>query len=412
MTDFLVGFELPQALQLLPDPRWAYLADLKPAKPQIIENKPPVPREPVEGRRPQDPKKVWARREEYNRRYYAFKKHGIFSKMFKCTFEWAGCGSCGKNHINPIKCMSRLCPFDENRRSAERVSFYEWQAKRALKPTFLTLTRPRVPYGSLLKGIKQTKKALTLLFRRTVFENVLGGVYSLEVVPHPDGWHLHAHLLLDGWIENRNEHGRPLEKAWKGCLETAKVEFPEGKRAVVHILPCTPQKMREVLKYTVKGASSSSAESSEADPGSSSPPQGGATSVHTGSKIGDSRRVLEWGEIPFEGLKELVDVLEGRVHMMEPLKGWRGTLGEFRDVEEERLQGRPWDRFFCECGGELTVLARGLRWVDPYLKFINGQITCMPPPEFREPNPDMLASKAEKDGRWLGGIMRGRKKAE
>jgi hypothetical protein len=349
--------------------------------------------DPGTGRRPSDPRDTEALRTQYLSQANALRLQEIFSKMFRCGFHLLKCSLCGVFHFRPMKCNSRLCPFDARRRATERCAIYMGLVKKSKNPRFLTLTQPLIPYedpDGLLLGVRRLRKAIARLIRRKIFRRVWGAIYSFEIVLRPGGFHLHAHMLLDAlWVENRNEKGRPLEKAWKSCLEGVGTVFPESSngRSVLWIVKCDAAAIAEVLKYTVKGASA------HADGvGSEAPPEAGS-SVHTGSKI-HMEAQLRWDEVPYEGLKQLVSVVEGRVHLIEPIMGWRGEIKKFRKQEAEMTKQRAWELNFCHCGGELIPLTSG-PWGDPRLVFVDGKH------ELREPAPG-----ADLPDYWL------RKKAE
>jgi hypothetical protein len=305
----------------------------------------------------------------------ALEEAEIFSKLFKCGVKWSRCGSCRKDHFDPRKCGSRLCPFDARRLARERVDLYMDLVQRMKSPRFLTFTRPLVAYTeSLRDALGELRRAFGRLCRAKVFGTVRGGVYAIEIVLRPGGFHVHMHVLLDAlWIENRSEEGRPLEAAWKRCLEREGVAMGE-RRAVVDVRKADRQTIKEVLKYTVKGAKAKKDEP---------PAAGGAPSlVHTGRKTrSSSKPALTWAEVPPEGLKQLVDVVEGRTHLVEPFGGFRGELGRFRERVRAEARARSQEKdAFCECGGELVALST-LQWRDRRLIFKAGRISCIPPPD-------------------------------
>jgi len=75
--------------------------------------------------------------------------------------------------------------------------------------------------GKNLTGKKKRPTGIKLLVLRfnqlrklPVWRGVRGGVYTVHVKLKPGGWHVHLHALVDGWVDNRNKNGRPLETAW------------------------------------------------------------------------------------------------------------------------------------------------------------------------------------------------------
>jgi hypothetical protein len=322
--------------------------------------------------RTDDHARTWELRETYIQIAEALEGAEIFSKLFRCGVKWSRCSSCHKDHFDPRKCGSRLCPFDARRLARERVDLYMDLVTRMRSARFLTFTRPLIPYTASLKdGLRKIRRAFNRLLRAKVFGAVKGGVYSIEIVLRPGGFHVHLHVLLDAvWIENRNEEGRPLETAWKRCLEREGVEMGE-LRAVVDVRKADRETIKEVLKYTVKGAKAKKDEP---------PAAGGAPSiVHTGRKT--RTPALAWAEVPAEGLKQLVDVVEGRTHLVEPFGSFRGALGKFRERVKAEARARSQEKdAVCDCGGELVAMGT-LQWRDRRLFFVAGRITFIPPPD-------------------------------
>jgi len=391
------------APEIFKDPIWGDSPCMQPRREKEV---PPDAREeevhpgPGRGRRPSDHRDTEHLRCQYLSQVNALKLQEIFSKMFKCSFHLKQCDKCAEVHFLPQKCGSRLCPFESRRRAVERVATYIHLAQRSKNPRFLTLTQPIVPYeetDGLENGIKRLRKAIGRLIRRKIFRRVWGAIYSFEIVLRPGGFHIHAHMLMDAlWLENRNSKGNPLEKAWRECLEGVGTVFGESSkgRAILWIEKCEPDRIREVLKYTVKGAGGgdgdSSGESLEPDPGSGAPPEAGS-SVHTGPKIHIAHGQLRWDEVPFEGLKQLVDVVEGRVHLIEPILGWRGEVKRYLKEQAELGRRAAKELQWCHCGGKLIHLTSG-PWGDPRLVFIDGKH------ELRDPSygpGDILRKKAE-----------------
>jgi hypothetical protein len=74
-------------------------------------------------------------------------------------------------------------------------------AKRIAQPKHLVLTMRN--FRTLTrKKIREMTRALARLRRAKCFAKVRGGCVSLEITNEGNGWHLHAHLLLDvDWLE-------------------------------------------------------------------------------------------------------------------------------------------------------------------------------------------------------------------
>jgi hypothetical protein len=310
----------------------------------------------------------------------ALKKHGIESKMLGCTVDVVECPECKGRHLLPNKCDSRLCPFDERRYSAERVGLYEGLVKRARNGRFFTLTGPLVSYDAdLADGIRRRRDAFGRLRRSKVLGLVRAGVYAIEIVLRPGGYHVHFHVLVDSqWVENRNERGRPLEESWKRFLEAAGVPVGDGKRVSVDIRPATKQTIKETLKYTAKGALAKD----DDDPDEPGEVLDDATLVQTGEKrCGDVEPPLAWSEVPETGLRQLVEVLEGGVHLVEPFGEWRGALGEYRELEKAEARQKQEERLMCQKCHVLMRVVHTVSWGSPWLVLEEGELACRPPPK-------------------------------
>lgn len=114
-------------------------------------------------------------------------------------------GPCGKDSFEPHRCDFALCPWCQRR----RANRYRKSLGRLLEsgllgePMFITFSPPNI--AELTKpGIQALGKAVTQLRKRKAFEQVKGGVRSLEVTYRGHvgkGWNLHCHALVDSpWM--------------------------------------------------------------------------------------------------------------------------------------------------------------------------------------------------------------------
>jgi hypothetical protein len=93
------------------------------------------------------------------------------------------------------------------------------------------------------RKLRQFTKALAKLRRQTVFEHVRGGSASIEITNEGNGWHLHAHCLVDAtWIP-----AGELAIAWARLLdqEYGIVKVKDARGA---------DYLAEVTKYVVKSS--------------------------------------------------------------------------------------------------------------------------------------------------------------
>ena len=318
----------------------------------------------------------------------ACRNFGVSTRMSGCGGKVYVCENPFCHHsdgraIVPDSCNSRLCPFCSVKHQTERLGVHTFKAKQANRAKLVTLSGPLIPYQeSLVKAVKRYRKAFRALRRseawNKAFLGVLaerrkdgsksqahqdGGIYSFEITLRPGGFHLHMHILTEiPWIENRNEHGRPLEERWKKALTRAGENIDQGKRVHADVRNADRKAIREVLKYTVKGAAL-------LEPAGDGPPAPDlfplSTSVpkahedrqrSNGRKLGKKGQ-LRPSELPPEGLRHLVELLEGRVHLIEPFGSWRDARKKYREEMAEEAKDSNGGRRMCSsCLGEMRLV--------------------------------------------------------
>ncbi len=345
------------------------------------------------------------RRNAVLRRHYraivaALNKYNIEANIFDCKIRALECtdghpqqpliSGPGKKYKFIVEgCGSRLCPFCSRRLAAERVADYALMAKTVKHPRFLTLSGPLIPYGSgLKKAVQRRRKSVKALLRAKVFASVTGGIQSFELTMRKEGFNLHTHLLVNAsWIENRTGYSTTLEETWKRFLIRRGEPVDPSQRVVVWVQRATEKVLNETLKYTIKGAVGSVDEETDATGGSK---EGeacrDATSLDREAKMRGREPTLPWDQVPEEGLRELVDVLEGQVHLVEPFGDWRGRIQEERARRKEAWKSDREDdgddRYACvECGKRL-IEAFALPISHPW--FIlgdDGHWVYRPPPD-------------------------------
>jgi len=176
----------------------------------------------------------------------------ILERLPRCT-AWPY--MCAKGHVAVVRnsCQCRVCPMCSAQKADRDFERFVSVFKDMKKPRMFVLGGGRVPHGHLAEHLTLYVKALQQLKRRkgVGLKEVLGGLWSFEIVPKPDGFHVHFHILVDGWIENKGINGRLLETAWAELTPWSSIE----KRRSIKIKEITGVKgLRETLKYTLKGA--------------------------------------------------------------------------------------------------------------------------------------------------------------
>lgn len=130
-----------------------------------------------------------------------FKKVGKFEiadKLFKCG-EWdtlCACGSCGGYWWVRYRCTLRCCPICSRDKARDRTRYLLAVSRKQIHCKMLTLTMKRWT-GSPGDGIKHLRDSVQRIRDTTLFARCLGGAYTIEVIPKDDGWHIHAHMVID-----------------------------------------------------------------------------------------------------------------------------------------------------------------------------------------------------------------------
>ena len=145
---------------------------------------------------------------------YKRRKHFARKRRFADAFDEAGdsntahklrecgetqslvcCHSCRGHWWVTTQCRLRVCPICSYKKAQERARFIQAMCKDMAFPKLLTLTMPRET-GDPREGIKHLRSCWNLLRRHPLFASVKGGVYNIELVRKPDGWHIHMHVLM------------------------------------------------------------------------------------------------------------------------------------------------------------------------------------------------------------------------
>jgi hypothetical protein len=178
-------------------------------------------------------------------------------------FELVCCG-CAKGIAVVKQCRKRWCPSCARIISLERIDRYQQSIDAMQWPLLVTLTMPHTIETSCPSDVRKLRRALGKLRRLRWFKRaVKGGITSIEVTGGENGWHPHAHMLLDcRWLSVYGEEPRkPMSRdAIKRAFKVARNEVAEqwalciqtSARVQVAISRARPDVAREVLKYAVK----------------------------------------------------------------------------------------------------------------------------------------------------------------
>lgn len=176
------------------------------------------------------------------------------------------CRACGDSRPALKQCTKRWCPVCARRIAAKRVDAYQAVIDKMRWPLLVTLTMPHTRETSDASDVRLLRRSLSKLRRlRWWRRSVMGGVTAIEVTCGKQGWHPHAHMLIDcRWLSvtapepprgcgaatakryfksARDEVG----EQWRLCLQT-------DKRVQVQVSRARPEAAREVLKYATKAA--------------------------------------------------------------------------------------------------------------------------------------------------------------
>jgi hypothetical protein len=152
------------------------------------------------------------------------------------------CKCCGRRESFTYRCSIKWCPMCNWRITDQRrIKIRAW-LKFVTQPKHLVLTQRNFPVLTRRK-IRAFVAALAKLRRNKIFADVDGGCASVEITNDGNGWHLHAHLLLNArWLDMKR-----LSIVWGHLVGQ---EF-----GIVKIKDCRDAEfLQEVSKYVVKGS--------------------------------------------------------------------------------------------------------------------------------------------------------------
>lgn len=162
----------------------------------------------------------------------------------RCGVEqlYCTCENCGKTEVFYYNCNRKWCPLCAVRLAKIRAEKLKLWARTIDQPKHLVLTMRNFAVLTRPK-IRQFQKALLQLRKQKLWHSVRGGCASLEITNGKEGWHLHAHLLLDvRWLDMED-----LSLHWGKLIGQ---EF-----GIVKIKDCRgTDYLAEVSKYVAKGS--------------------------------------------------------------------------------------------------------------------------------------------------------------
>lgn len=143
--------------------------------------------------------------------------NGVVAQKLRdcCKYEdLVCCNSCGHRWWVVHHCDLRVCPVCSHAAAIRRSRGIMALAATAKAPKMLTLTMPRWQ-AAPREGIKKLRAAILELRKTNLLKNARAGAYTIELVPKKDGWHIHAHMIVD--VEY--VPFKKLIAAWSHCIK-------------------------------------------------------------------------------------------------------------------------------------------------------------------------------------------------
>jgi len=119
------------------------------------------------------------------------------------------CKNCGTVKSFFYRCSVKWCPRCQIWLAAKRQKVIGFWAAKISQPKHLVTTQSNFPILTR-RTIREHQRRLAKFRRTKCFEKVAGGCVSTEITNEGNGWHLHAHWLLDVRWLNMTE----VKKAW------------------------------------------------------------------------------------------------------------------------------------------------------------------------------------------------------
>jgi hypothetical protein len=180
------------------------------------------------------------------------------------------CDGCQASRDVMTRCDLKWCPTCQRALAARTAERYAAIAADCHWPLFVTFT---VKHGKEdpVELIRHVRRAHTKLRRLRWWKRaVVGGVVAYEITHGENGWHPHAHALIDcrwlsvtttappaqakreEWARRGKAAAKEVAEQWQLCL---------GRKGGLHVRRCWTDHgggiggaVHEVLKYSVKGS--------------------------------------------------------------------------------------------------------------------------------------------------------------
>lgn len=172
----------------------------------------------------------------------------VYDHLSRCGVDeiYRTCKSCHDWQTFYYRCSLKFCPLCNWRIARARAQLLKVWTQTIKQPKHVVLTQRNFPILTR-KKIRQFQKAFARLRRSRLFRDVTGGCISIEITNEGNGWHLHAHVLVNAkWID-----ASALAVKWGKLVGQ---EF-----GIVKVKDARGQDYcNEVTKYVVKGSQLSS----------------------------------------------------------------------------------------------------------------------------------------------------------
>jgi Replication protein len=180
----------------------------------------------------------------FNKQAQEFEEAPQFRNFCRCGHEkiYRTCLDCGQVSEFDYRCNIKWCPRCQWRIAATRQARIQAWTCHVQQPKHLVTTQRNFPVLTR-RRIREHQHNLVRLRRTALFENVLGGCVSIEITNEGNGWHLHAHWLVDArWVD-----APQLARTWG--------EIVDQESAIVKVLDVRGRNYtHEVCKYLAKGS--------------------------------------------------------------------------------------------------------------------------------------------------------------